>query len=86
VGKVFNVGSTDPIAILDLAKRIIALTHSDSDIVFVPYEQAYGEGFEDLQRRVPDIRRIQQLLDWTPKLSLDQIILDIADWLQTRRV
>jgi UDP-glucose 4-epimerase len=82
-GKVFNVGSVEQVSILDLAKRIISLTKSSSTICFVPYEQAYAEGFEDMQRRVPDITRIQQLLDWTPEFSLDQIIVDIANWLQT---
>lgn len=82
-GKVFNVGSVEQISILDLAKRIISLTKSPSTIRFVSYEQAYAEGFEDMQRRVPDIARIQQFLGWTPEYSLNQIILDIADWLQT---
>ena len=81
-GRVFNIGSTEQISILDLAKRVRSLTGSSSDIVLVPYEQAYGEGFEDMQRRLPDIGRIQQLLGWTPEYSLDQIILDIADWLR----
>jgi UDP-glucose 4-epimerase len=82
VGRVFNIGSTEPISILDLAKRVLALTASPSDIVFVPFEQAYGAGFEDMQYRMPDIGRIQQLLGWTPEYSLDQIVLDIANWLQ----
>jgi UDP-glucose 4-epimerase len=77
-GKVFNVGATEPISILELAKRVILLTDSSSEIVFVPYEQAYAEGFEDMQRRVPDITRIQQLVGWAPEHSLDDIILDIA--------
>jgi UDP-glucose 4-epimerase len=83
-GRVFNVGSTEQITILDLARRILSLVGSSSDIVFVPYEQAYGEGFEDMQRRLPDIRRIQQLVGWTPEFTLDQTILDIAAWLRKR--
>lgn len=81
IGRVFNVGSTDPISILDLARRVIALTHSSSDIVFVPYDQAYAEGFEDMARRVPDTTRIQQAVGWKPEFSLDDIILDVARWL-----
>jgi UDP-glucose 4-epimerase len=83
-GQVFNVGATEQISILDLAERIISLTDSSSEIAFVPYEQAYAEGFEDLQRRSPDITRIEQLLGWTPTYSLDEIILDIAGWLQDK--
>jgi UDP-glucose 4-epimerase len=83
-GRVFNVGATEQISILGLAERVISLTDSASEIAFVPYEQAYAEGFEDLQRRSPDITRIQQLLGWTPEYSLDEIILDIASWLQSK--
>ena len=78
VGRVFNIGSTEPISILDLAQRVIRLTNSPSDIVFVPYEEAYAEGFEDMARRVPDISRIREVAGWTPQYSLDDIILDVA--------
>jgi UDP-glucose 4-epimerase len=81
-GRVFNVGATEQISILGLAERVIVLTDSASEIAFVPYEQAYAEGFEDLQRRSPDITRIQQFLGWTPEYSLDEIVLDIARWLR----
>jgi UDP-glucose 4-epimerase len=84
VGNVYNIGSTEPVTILDLAKRVVSLTGSSSDIVFVPYEQAYGEGFEDLLRRIPDVGRIRHLLNWTPTYSLDEIILDITASLQAR--
>ncbi len=83
-GQVFNVGATEQISILDLARRVISLTDSASETIFVPYEQAYAEGFEDLQRRSPDITRIQQFLGWTPEYSLDEIILDIARWLRDK--
>lgn len=79
VGRVFNVGSSQEISILALAARVIALLKSSSQIVFVPYEQIYGSGFEDTQRRVPDIQRIRHLLGWETKYTLDDIILDIAD-------
>ncbi len=81
----FNVGSTEEISILDLANRVIALTASSSEIAFIPYERAYGEGFEDLQRRVPDITRIRQLVGWAPEYSLDQTILDVVEWLRGER-
>jgi UDP-glucose 4-epimerase len=78
VGRVFNVGTTEEISILELAKRVIALTGSCSEIKLVPYEQAYGKGFEDMARRVPDTRRIRETVGWAPERSLDDIILDIA--------
>jgi UDP-glucose 4-epimerase len=80
-GQVFNIGATEQISILNLAKRVVSITNSSSEIVFIPYEQAYGEGFEDLQRRSPDITRIQKLLGWTSEYLLDDIVLDIANWL-----
>lgn len=78
VGRVFNVGATEEISILDLARRVIDLLDSTSEIVLVPYDQVYNAGFEDMARRVPDISRIRQLIGWQPELSLDQIILDVA--------
>jgi len=81
IGRVFNIGSTEPISILDLARRVITLTDSSSDIAFVPYDQAYAEGFEDMARRVPDTTRIRQAIGWTPQFTLDDIILDVAHWL-----
>jgi UDP-glucose 4-epimerase len=84
-GNVFNVGSTAEISILELARRIIALTASESEIRLVPYEEAYGDGFEDMYRRVPDITRISQLIGWSPTRSLEDIIRDvIADHARPR--
>jgi UDP-glucose 4-epimerase len=83
VGRVFNIGSTQETSILALARRVIALTESTSEIVFIPYEQAYPEGFEDMARRVPNTRRIHQAIGWAPERSLDDIILDIARSLKT---
>ena len=78
VGNVFNIGNNQQISILELAKKIIAITGSKSEIVKVPYSEAYPEGFEDMQRRVPDISKIKSVIGWTPKIGLDQIIKDIA--------
>jgi len=82
VGRVFNVGATEEISILDLAKRVIERLDSTSEIVLVSYERAYKPGFEDMARRVPDISRIGQLIGWHPERSLDQIILDVAESLR----
>ena len=78
VGNVFNIGNNQQISIIELAKKIIELTGSSSTIEKIAYENAYPEGFEDMQRRVPDISKIRQVLGWTPEINLDQIVKDIA--------
>jgi len=83
-GEVFNIGSTEEVSILELAHRIKAATGSDSEITLVPYEEAYGEGFEDMRRRVPDISKIERVLDWRPTASLDQILDDVITHQRTR--
>jgi len=78
VGEVFNVGNNQQISIMELAKKVIEITGSNSTIEKIAYEKAYPQGFEDMQRRVPDISKIKQVLGWTPEINLDQIIKDIA--------
>jgi UDP-glucose 4-epimerase len=78
IGEVFNVGNNIQITIMELAKKVIELTGSSSTIEKIAYEKAYPEGFEDMQRRVPDISKIKQVLGWSPEIILDQIIKDIA--------
>ena len=80
VGQVFNVGNNQQISIMDLAKKVIELTNSKSEIVKVPYADAYPEGFEDMQRRVPDISKINMVLGWSPQIGLNQIVKDIASF------
>jgi UDP-glucose 4-epimerase len=82
VGEVFNIGSTEEVTIRQLAERVLALTESDSQIVQVPYEQAYGEGFEDMPRRVPDIRKIEKLVGYRPTQSLDQILRSVIEFVR----
>jgi len=74
VGQVFNVGNTEEISILDLAHRVKSLADSSSDIVLVPYDKAYGAGFEDMPRRVPDLSRIHDLVGYAPTTDLDEIL------------
>ena len=78
VGEVFNVGNNQQTSIMGLAKKVIEITGSKSTIKKIAYEKAYPEGFEDMQRRVPDISKIKQVLGWIPEINLDQIIKDIA--------
>jgi UDP-glucose 4-epimerase len=82
IGKVINVGNDFEISINNLAKRVIEQTNSKSEVVYVPYEQAYGEGFEDMERRVPNIELIKSLVGWEPTRDLSVMITDIADTLQ----
>jgi len=78
IGKVINIGNNFEISINDLAKKIIAQTGSKSKIVYVPYEEAYGDGFEDMERRVPNIDLIKQLVSWKPERDLSTMIADIS--------
>ena len=77
IGKVINIGNNFEISINDLAQKIIAETGSQSEIVYVPYEEAYGDGFEDMERRVPNIELINQLVGWKPQRNLSRVIADI---------
>jgi UDP-glucose 4-epimerase len=78
-GQVFNLGATTEISILGLAQRIIEMTGSESEISFVPYAEAYAEGFEDMYRRVPDITKVQSLIGWRPTRTLENMIEDVID-------
>jgi UDP-glucose 4-epimerase len=78
LGEVFNIGNDQEITIQDLATEVIELTESKSIIEKVLYEKAYAPGFEDMQRRVPDISKVRRTVGWAPKLSLESIIADIA--------
>ena len=76
-GRVFNIGGTDEISILDLAERVKSATGSESPIKLIPYAEAYAPGFEDMQRRVPNIERVRSLLGWQPTRALDDILQDV---------
>lgn len=78
IGKAINVGNNFEISMKDLAERIIQETNSLSEIRYIPYESAYGEGFEDMERRVPNIDLINQLVGWKPTRDLTTIITDIC--------
>jgi UDP-glucose 4-epimerase len=80
VGEVFNIGSNEEVTISALADRVKALANSESEIVTVPYEQAYGEGFEDMPRRVPDIGKVERLIGYRPTKSLDEILQGVIEF------
>jgi UDP-glucose 4-epimerase len=76
-GEVFNIGTKSEITIGGLAETVRDLVGSTSEITLVPYNEAYEEGFEDMQRRIPDTTKIHEAIGWAPKKSLEQIILDV---------
>jgi len=80
VGQVFNIGSTEEITIKDLASRVIQLTGSNSKIKYVPYDQAYSPGFEDMKRRVPSIDKISSVIEFFPNRTLDEILARVINF------
>ena len=82
VGEVFNIGSQEEITIEQLAKEVIKITNSSSKLEYIPYEKAYEEGFEDMQRRVPDTTKLNKLIGFKPTYALSEIITDIIKYLK----
>ena len=80
VGQVFNIGSSEEVTIFELARRVKELTNSQSEITFVPYDEAYEEGFEDMPRRVPDTSKINALVGFRPRMSLDGILQSVINF------
>ncbi len=78
VGQVFNIGSREEIRIRDLAERVRAVAESDSEIVLLPYADVYAKGFEDMQRRVPDVSKLERVIGFRPTTSLEEIIQDVV--------
>src|SRR5688572_12792992 len=79
VGEVFNIGNTEEVTIRDLAERVKRTTGSASAVQFIPYDEAYEAGFEDMPRRVPDITKVGQLIGYQPRLDLDEIICRVVE-------
>ena len=82
IGDAFNIGNNHEVTIEELAQAVIQQTGSTSQITTIPYEAAYSAGFEDMQRRVPDISKAKKAVGWTPSLSLAEIISDVAHHLR----
>jgi UDP-glucose 4-epimerase len=80
VGEIFNVGSRNWISVLELARRVLELTGSKSELVYVPYDQVYGLGIDDMLHRVPAIEKIKDSIGWEPRFDLDQILHDVIEW------
>jgi UDP-glucose 4-epimerase len=82
-GEIFNVGSSDEITILELAQRIVQRAHSRSEIKLIPYDLAYGSGFEDMRRRVPSTDKIKTIIGWQPTVPLDQTLDEVIAQFRT---
>ncbi|MBM3253792.1 MAG: NAD-dependent epimerase/dehydratase family protein [Candidatus Omnitrophica bacterium] len=85
VGEAFNVGSQEEITIENLAKKVIELINSKSNIIYIPYDKAYEEGFEDMERRVPDICKINAMIGFKPKFNLEGIIKSVIEYCRTQK-
>jgi UDP-glucose 4-epimerase len=83
-GEVFNVGGVEEISILELARRIVTLTGSSSQLQLIPYDQAFGKDFEDMQRRVPGIEKIGKLIGFHPRTNLDAILTRVVNHMRRR--
>ena len=79
VGQVLNIGNAEEVSITDLARRVKTLAGSASDIVYIPYDQAYEAGFEDMPRRVPDLSKIRALIGYSPTIGLDEILRRVIE-------
>ena len=84
IGEVFNIGNTGEVTIADLAVRVRQMAGSCSDIHYIPYDQAYEAGFEDMPRRVPDIAKIRALVGYEPKVQLDEILTRVIDYFRKK--
>ena len=84
VGEVFNIGSNEEVTIRALAERVKAAADSDSEIQMIPYSEAYAEGFEDMLRRVPDVKKLEETIGFTPATSLERIIADVVQFERNR--
>ena len=82
VGEIFNIGGTEQISIEALAQKIKAMTNSSSEIVHVPYDQAYAEGFEDMLRRMPDVSKLQRFVGFVPNTPLETMLQGVIDWIR----
>jgi UDP-glucose 4-epimerase len=85
VGNVFNIGSQEEITIENLAKKVVEITNSKSRIVYIPYDKAYEEGFEDMERRVPDTTKARKAVGFNPSIDLEGIIKSVVEYMQVSR-
>ena len=85
IGEIFNLGGEQEITVSDLAKKVKRLTKSNSEIVYLPYEEVYGEGFEDMRHRIPDISKIRNLIGYVPRVGLDDALKKTIEYHRNRK-
>ena len=85
IGEVINVGGVEEITIVDLASKIVEMTNSSSEIKLIPYEEAFGKDFEDMQRRVPSTEKLNRIAGFAPDKSLDLILTKVINYFRNRR-
>ncbi len=83
-GKIYNVGSTEVVTILELAQRVLAATGSSSELVFVPYAEVYGQGIEEMFQRIPSIDKVRDAIGWEPATDLDGILAEVVEYVAAR--
>jgi UDP-glucose 4-epimerase len=86
VGEIFNLGNPEEVTIAELARTVIAVTGADVRVEYIPYERAYEEGFEDMERRVPDITKVKTLTGYAPCVHLEQALYLIRDWFINEKI
>jgi UDP-glucose 4-epimerase len=84
IGQVYNIGNSHEITIRALAEKVKTMTNSSSEIVTIPYDQAYDAGFEDMPRRVPDLTKIHELIGYVPEVQLEEILSQVIDYFKER--
>ena len=84
IGEVFNIGNMGEVTIADLAAKVKAMTGSCSPIHYIPYDQAYEEGFEDMPRRLPDLSKIEAMIGYKPRFSLDDILAHVIEYFRSQ--
>jgi UDP-glucose 4-epimerase len=84
IGQVINIGNTQEVSILQLAERVRELSGSQSTIKFIPYDEAYESGFEDMPRRVPDLKRVKGLIGYETDNTLDDILVQVIDYFRKK--
>ena len=85
VGEIFNIGGKEKIIIFDLAEKIKRFSKSDSEIVYLPYEEVYGEGFEDMRHRIPDTTKLRNLIGYTPRVGLDDALKKTIEYHRSKK-
>ncbi|MBA7575917.1 Bifunctional polymyxin resistance protein ArnA [subsurface metagenome] len=83
-GQIYNIGSQEEISIIELAKKVKTISKSRSEIIFVPFSDVYKSGFEDMERRVPDTNKIYKMLGWETKISLNQTLVQVKNWIENK--